>query len=320
MKKVSLFILISVQIIYSQVEYDPTLIRGATACANCHPAAVAQWEGTAHFKVFSGSESEPAMHRRPETKKILKKLGMKSAKRGVCVDCHFTTQHLAGKKRPRAISGPSCESCHGASGNWIEIHGVYGNDASGGKATMETEIASHKVDRLKNADDNGMIRTSNVYEIAKNCYKCHTVPNEELVNVGGHNAGSEINFSEWLNNDIKHNFLYSNGTENRGAPRDFDIPKRQNKNKVIGLLVDLEYGLRGYAKASSDGAYSSAMQTRIETAIGNLKNYDSAGVHSTYISDAIAITQGIKISIGSVNSLNETADGVKKIAQNLSLN
>jgi len=185
---------------------------------------------------------------------------------------------------------------------------------------METEIASHKVERLKNADDNGMIRTNNVYEIAKNCYKCHTVPNEELVNVGGHNAGSDIVFSEWLNNDIKHNFLYSNGTENRDAPRDFDISKRQNKNKIIGLLVDLEYSLRGFAKASSDGAYSSAMQTRIETAIENLKSYDSSGVHSTYISDALALTQGIKISIGGANNLLETADGVKKIAQDLSLN
>ena len=314
MKKLPLFLFCSIQILFSQIDYDPKLIRGATACANCHPTAVSHWEGTDHFKVFSGTDTEPAMHRRPETKEILGKLGMKGAKRGVCVDCHFTTQHLAGKKRARAISGPSCESCHGASGNWIEIHGVYGEDASGGKATRETEIASHKVERLQNADDNGMIRTNNIYAIAKNCYQCHTVPNEDLVNIGGHKSNSDIDFSTWLNKDIKHNFLYSDGKSNRNAPRDFDIAERQKKNKIVGLLVDLEYSLRGYAKATSEGDYSISMKNRIETAISNLTAFESSGGESKDISEALSYVKNISISLSKMDELSITADNVRKIA------
>jgi len=318
MKNTILFIFMGFQLLVGQIEYDPSLIRGATACANCHPTAVTHWEGTAHFKVFSGTDSAPAMHRRPKTKAILGNLGMRSAKRGVCVDCHFTMQHLPGKKRARAISGPSCESCHGASGNWIEIHGVYGNDAAGGKATIETEIASHKIERLANADNNGMIRTNNIYAIAENCFQCHTVPNEELVNVGGHKAGSDIVFSDWLNNNIQHNFLYSNGAENRGAPRDFDIQKRQTKNRVVGLLVDLEYSLRGLAKATSEGTYATAMQNRIDTAINNLKSYNATNGSTSVISDALASVQGVTFSIESSSNISNAADNVKIIAQSYS--
>ena len=76
------YIIFLISISFSQIEYDPAKIKGAESCENCHKEAVEHWKTTSHFKVFSGTESSPAMHRRLESKQILKNMGMKSAKRG----------------------------------------------------------------------------------------------------------------------------------------------------------------------------------------------------------------------------------------------
>jgi len=318
MNKILLLVLVAIS--FGQIEYDPTQIKGADACENCHKSAVDHWKTTSHYNVFSGNEEQVAMHRRPESKEILKKMGMKSAKRGLCTNCHFTLQQQEGKKRAKAISGPSCESCHGTASNWIEFHGVFGNDANGTKATRETETAEHKLNRLKKADDAGMIRTHDIYNIVENCFECHTVPNEELVNVGGHKAGSDIDFQNWLNKEIKHNFLYSDGASNREAPRDFEIKTRNEKSKLIGLLVDLEYSLRGFAKSTEEGDYSNSMKNRIESVISKLNELKTADNDSKIISSALNSVNGVQIELTNASSLNTIADKVKSIAQNYSQN
>lgn len=260
------------------------------------------------------------MHRKPESKQILKNMGLKSAKRGLCTNCHFTLKQEVGKKRAKAVSGPSCESCHGAATDWIEFHGVYGNDENGGKATRDTEQPFHKKERLAKADSMGMIRTHDIYNIIENCFECHTIPNEELVNIGGHKSGSDINFQDWLNKEIKHNFLYSNGTVNRDAPRDYDINQRIIKNNLIGLLVDLEFSLRGFSKSTIEGKYSIAMKERVEKAILNLNDLKDSHQDNNIVKNSLKLVNDIQLDIYNKDELIVIADKLKLVTQEYSKN
>jgi hypothetical protein len=61
----------------------------------------------------------------------------------------------------------------------------------------------------------------NVYLLAQSCYRCHTVPDEELVNVGGHKAGSlDFEIVAWSQGLVRHNFVRSNGQTNDPSPPD----------------------------------------------------------------------------------------------------
>ena len=77
---------------------------------------------TPHFATFD------ELHRKPEAKAIADKLGLRSVKRNdECIKCHYTTQTVDG--HPRIVAGVSCESCHGAARDWIEMHADYGGPA-----------------------------------------------------------------------------------------------------------------------------------------------------------------------------------------------
>jgi hypothetical protein len=246
---------------------DPTKIVGSDRCANCHGESVNHWQETPHFLTFAGSETVEAMHRRPSADSILTRLQMRSAKRGECVACHYTEQATAERPRPSAIEGVSCESCHGAAADWVETHGVYGETATGEKASRETETPEHRSARLAQAAAAGQIQTDNLHAIIANCFDCHTVPNERLVNVGQHVAGSaSFDYLTWLDDFIRHNFLYSNGAENRRAPRDYPIDTRRRQAFITAELVDLEYSLRGLSTASEDGPYAESLAARIQAA------------------------------------------------------
>ena len=111
---------------------DPNKVMTAEACAKCHINEVQTWKKTPHFQTFD------QLGRRPEAQEICSKLGLRSAKRSdVCIDCHFTTRQINGRNKP--ISGISCESCHGASQDWLKVH----NDYGGPTATRETESDAH---------------------------------------------------------------------------------------------------------------------------------------------------------------------------------
>ncbi len=104
---------------------DPASIIGAEdqnqGCITCHALEVEAWQTTRHFATFKDR------HRSEEAKKILGALGIRSMKRAEdCNQCHYTSQESAG--RVRAISGVSCESCHGAGRPWIEVHQKIGGD------------------------------------------------------------------------------------------------------------------------------------------------------------------------------------------------
>ena len=127
-----------------QTQCDPTKIMTADTCAQCHLNEIKVWKGTPHYRTFE------ELNRRPEAKEICRKMGLRSAKRSdVCIDCHFTTQEKNGRIKP--VSGISCESCHGAAKDWVNVHNNYG----GPTVTKDTETPEHRQQRWTDSVANG---------------------------------------------------------------------------------------------------------------------------------------------------------------------
>jgi len=103
--------------------------------------------------------------------------------RGIISDPYLSA--VAGSGKDQASAGK----------DWIKVHSSYS-----GK-TAKTETKAEATARWKLADSKGMIRTRAIYQLAKNCYGCHVVPQEELVNKGGHRAGT------WRGSSVRHSCL-----------------------------------------------------------------------------------------------------------------
>ena len=226
---------------------DPASVLSYESCAKCHRSEVRVWKQTPHFKTFE------QLARDPKASEICNNLGLRSVKRSaVCINCHFTLQTKGDRDKP--ISGISCESCHGAAADWLEVH----NDYGGNTGTRETETVDHRDERLALSTAYGMRNTRDLYLIASSCYHCHTVPNEELVNVGGHNAGSmDFELVRWSQGQIRHNFLRSNGQENSVSGIE-----RLRVMYVVGLIADLEFSTRATANATQKSTYGLAVASR----------------------------------------------------------
>jgi hypothetical protein len=233
--------------VFGPTPNDPAKVVGPDQCAKCHQAEVGQWMRTPHFATFD------SLHRRPEAKQIADRLGLQSIKRNdLCVRCHYTQQ--AQGSRVRVTAGISCESCHGAAADWIAIHADYGGE----NVTKAAESPDHRRQRVEQSIAHGMNNPHNVYLIAKQCYNCHTVPNESLVNVGSHVAGSqEFELVTWSQGMVRHNFLRTGGSANAES-----TPAQTRVMFVVGVMTDLEYSLRATAMATEKATFGIANAQR----------------------------------------------------------
>lgn len=275
------------------VTIDSIKVLGYEACAKCHQNEVNVWKQTPHHSTFR------EMHRNPHAKEISGKMGLRSIKRGgVCIDCHYTQQDQGGKAK--AISGISCESCHGAAKDWITIH----NDYGGPTTTKEQESAAHKIERRKRAMAAGMQNPMNIYLIARSCFDCHTVPNEKLVNVGGHKAGSaDFDLVSWSQGTLRHNFVRGNGTN---TPSSTD---RVRLMYVVGLMTDLEYSLRAAAKATeleTFGFTVAARAHRLRVKLARLQD----SIQNQYLQPAVDAALNVKLKTENQEKILEAATQV----------
>lgn len=234
------------------LNYDPSRIieNEAENCAQCHEKAVEAWSQSTHKITFD------ELHTRDTAKTILESLGARgSIKRSAeCVQCHYTQHAEEPGGRARTIMGVSCQRCHGAGIDWVDIH-------------QDEEKYPDKTERLKLAEAAGMRPTYNVYKLASSCFQCHTVPREGLVNGGEHPAGSQdFELVAWTHGEVRHNFLPRPEGENKEDP-----PERKRLLYVMGKLLDLEYALRGLEVATQDGLFLTAMSERAARA------YDAIG-------------------------------------------
>lgn len=285
---------------------DPAQVVGAEECSECHEAAVEVWEETEHQKGWR------TFHRSDSARAILERMGERSARRAVCTNCHYTQAMQRG--RERAVSGVSCESCHSGAKGWLDVHNDFGTTAAGEKATRETESAEHRKARLQETAEAGMIRPDMPYRLVRNCYSCHTVPREELVNTGEHIAGSDFRILERLEK-IRHNFSASDGEENRGAARTYDPQNRNRLLYALGQMVNLEYALRGLADATGSGDYAASMTSRAQAAMEKLESIASAAPPaSSAVNEALEAARGAELAPGA-SGLSSAADAVQSAAK-----
>ncbi len=277
---------------------DPTKILGPDSCTKCHEKEILQWHMTPHFQTFD------FLHRLPEAKAIADRLGLNSVKRNeTCVVCHYTQQQI--DSRVRVIAGVSCESCHGAAKDWIALH----NDYGGPDITRETETPAHRQERITASVKAGMNNPTNLYLIARQCLSCHTTPNEQLVNVGGHAAGSrEFELVAWSQGLVRHNFLRTNGTSNAQASQ-----AELRKIYVVGVLADLEASLRATATATVKARFGIASAQRAARLKQRL--YDiSQVVSDPHIDAALQAALSVPLQLEHQEELNIAADVVGKAA------
>ena len=275
------------------VTIDAIKVLGYESCSKCHQSEVNTWKQTPHHKTFRH------MHRNPHAKQISSNMGLRSIKRGgVCVECHYTQQDQG--RGAKAVSGISCESCHGAAKEWISLH----NDYGGPNVTKEQESAAHKIERRKRAMAAGMQNPMNMYLIARSCLNCHTVPNEKLVNVGGHVAGSaDFDLVAWSQGSIRHNFVRGHGTN---SPSSTD---RIRLMYVVGLMTDLEYSLRATAKATQLKTYGFTVAARAHSLRVKLAQLQAL-IQNQYLQPAVDAALEVKLKTDNQEKLIEAADQV----------
>ena len=276
---------------------DPGKVVGAQTCGECHQDEVEAWKGSHHYKTFT------SLPRRDKAREIADALGIRRIKaESDCLSCHFTSR-VEEEKGPKPISGISCESCHGAAADWVDIHNNLGD------YTKETEPAEHREARLSAAAELGMLRPSNLYAVSSNCFSCHTVPNEHLVNVGGHKAGSDFDLVAWSQGEIRHNFVRTNGQSNGES-----TPEHLRVMYVLGKMLDMEYALRGIAVATKKGDYTKAMVRRYRKAMKNLE-----GIHAASPIDEVAmaidIAKNAPIKLNREEALTAAGDAIGEQAK-----
>jgi hypothetical protein len=277
---------------------DPAKVIGPDQCTKCHQPEMQQWMHTPHFTTFD------SLHRLPRAKEIADKLGLPSIKRSdLCTRCHYTKQIEDG--RERVVAGVSCESCHGAARDWVAIH----NDYGGPGVTKAAESADHRAKRVADSVAKGMNNPHNIYLIARQCYDCHTVPNEKLVNVGGHLIGStDFELVSWSQGMVRHNFLSSGGTTNGTL-----TPDELRLMYVVGVMTDLEYSLRAVATATEKSTFGQTSAKRAARMKKKLLEIQSK-THDPNIAAALDAVATVELRLGNSAAIVAAADEVGKAA------
>jgi hypothetical protein len=272
-------------------ELDPAKVVGSQKCGECHKLEFEAWKTTPHFATFD------SMHRSPEGQKIAAAMGVKRVKsESLCLTCHYTVQ--AGAAAGEPISGVSCESCHGAGADWVTVH----NDK---KISAE--------ERHTKSQAAGMIRPEDLYAVASNCYQCHLVPNEKLVNVGLHTAGSkDFELVSWSQGMVRHNFLAPDGSSGKvNKERDANLRRLMF---AVGAILDLEYSLRGVASATEKATYGITMAQRAATQRKKLEAIQKVAP-TDEMAAIITVANAAALKLNNKAPLEETADKVAELGK-----
>ncbi|MFT4579682.1 MAG: hypothetical protein ACI9UO_002528 [Nitrospinales bacterium] len=258
----------------SIVSAEP-FVRGAKLCEECHEEEFKVWEKTKHFKSFRSVHREPKDASKPSPKKILKAVGgQKRMKRNeTCYLCHYTLEKKDASAKPQAKSGTSCESCHGASSDWLPLHDNYG----GKDVKREAEAAEHKAKRISGSTAAGLIWPTMKYEVAENCMTCHGLANpnlkaDDLAKMlgAGHPINPDFELVKYSQGSVRH----------RHYPPDMKVnaemtAKQQAEFYAIGQAAAL-VSATGVMAKSSEPKYIDAQKKRVENAKAALSGVSEA--------------------------------------------
>jgi len=240
-------------------------VKGAKLCEECHEEEFKIWEKTKHYTSFRTVHREPKDTSKPSPKKILAAVGgQKRMKRNeTCYLCHYTLEKKDAGSKPRVKSGTSCESCHGASSDWLSLHDNYG----GKDVKREAEAADHKAKRIADSKAAGLIWPTMKYEIAENCMTCHGLANPDLkaddlakMLGAGHPINPDFELVKYSQGSVRHRHYAPNMKTNAEM-----TPKEQAEFFVIGQAAALVSATSVMSK-SSEAKYIEAQKKRVENA------------------------------------------------------
>lgn len=275
---------------------DPTKVVSPAACTRCHARESAVWQQSAHYKNFE------ALQRNPNAKAIAQRMGVGSVKRsGECIRCHYTPMHTA--EGQTLVAGVSCESCHGGARDWVHLHSNYGSPHT----TKEQETPEHRQQRREQSMAAGMRNPHNIFLIARSCLGCHTVPNEKLVNVGGHSAGTAgFEFVAWSQGSVKHDFI----TNDRDDPA--TKANRLRVMYVVGKVADLEFSTRAVAKATRKEKYGLTVAQRAAEIARHLDQLQKE-LQDPLLEDVLTAFAAAELRTNSSEHLLQIADRIQAV-------
>ncbi|MCB1037328.1 MAG: cytochrome c family protein, partial [Acidobacteria bacterium] len=253
-------------------------VVGPQECAKCHEEEYREWQETAHAAIFDSPEP---LHQRPQAQEIARRLGTVLIKHdSLCLSCHYTPQVKLG--RTTAVAGVSCESCHGAARGWLNLHNTF----EGRQANRLGESPAQRARREAANAAAGMFAPARSYALVSRCYDCHMVPEERLVEVGGHPGGGGFDLLERFDR-IRHGFVSSGRRGN--APLS---PEQKRKLFLAAKVLELEHALRNLARATPGGAWASTQAERARRARKALERLDRR-VALPLVRTALEATEGL---------------------------
>jgi len=296
-----------------RVPLDPLHTVGVESCAECHEEVVETWERSAHARSYEYlAKSEAAA-------KIAEILGMSPASimnNASCVRCHYTQEAFSGVSQTTA--GVSCESCHGSADQWIDQHN-------------RKSLAPRE--RADVAMSHGMNHPCSIVLVSQDCYECHVIDDEQLVNKAGHPALSEgFEILSWYSGETRHNFLVqkpgrsvkSNSDQLQSLPRE-----RQRMLYLTGKLLHLSQSLKAMSIAHDppvdrdgkfiklpNGKYTFAVQHSIQVRklLDEIRSLQAIlGIPE--FSKALAIGSGLIFSTGQQRQFAEASDRIRSLAR-----
>lgn len=271
--------------------HEAAHVMGAESCKKCHESEYKAWSATMHFKNHERISSAAG-------KQYASKMGGTET----CASCHSTPHTDTAKFAGTA--GVSCESCHspaGGSDGWFDLHSNYG----GKDVKREDETEAHRTERLAACDATTMIRSANVYELAKNCYSCHIVANEKLLKSGHKPGHGDFDLIPWMQGEVRHNFQVDQNT-NAESPSlltaRFGTTAQQRKRTVlvVGKMVELEICLQNLstidpASLSEGYAGRKGWAGRAEDAFEYLDEEIGEAVENEHVAAAVAAVKDISL-------------------------
>jgi hypothetical protein len=267
--------LLGAWIIFPATSMAQPFFKGAKLCEECHEEETKIWKKTKHFTSFRTVHREPKGGDGPSPKKILAAVGgQKRMKRNeTCYLCHYTLEQKDAGKKPAAKSGTSCESCHGASSDWLALHDNYG----GKDVKREQEAPDHKVKRISDSQAAGLIWPSMQFEVAENCMTCHGLahPNlkaDDLAKMlgAGHPINPEFELVKYSQGSVRHRHYPPDISTNAEMK-----PQELANLYAVGQAAALVSATEAISK-SSEEKYKKAQNKRVEIAKAALSGIPEA--------------------------------------------
>lgn len=262
---------------------------GPERCGECHKKEYKTWLLSSHSTLLTDGYDPDVTD---EVEEIVEELDLFDIENdGTCDGCHYNFYRDA--LNELEITATDCETCHGPGAGWVDVHSSFGERDGAQVSSAADEAPEHLSQRISESLSRGWRSpTHSAVDLIDQCFACHLGPDEEIVNEGGHVAGSRIELVSWLSGEIRHNFQRTGQTENGPLS-----PERRRVYHVIGRALDVEHGIRGLTEAYSEGDFLSGLQERITRSLAELKKV-RAEIDVAEVAEIIRVAETIPLEPG----------------------